>query len=344
MMAQDGALEGWIRVKLVHDAEGSILLPELVVLDGDGSNWLCPQWVFPPLLMFEEADALAAVRIAALDPLGQDTAGKDCSLSFRRSDRVVGLADGSEIYRCRIETDHDRADLVVGDARVRDDGGVDVRVFHHTTVDTLPLIVESGHVRGSAWNYQGTEQLENVSYAYFTSVPAVRSEVDLQRMAMSSRGEVWLRLDDSQSPDEPDVVLDVYAETEVNRAATLPLFIESELIESRHIWRHRDLSVFYEISHPWIFRVGLESGKNLDFAGEETAASVGDVKQFDYVLIGDAGSSRGLVVPFEERGTGEYFGVEHLAGTNLFDFWYANANQPLRRPPAETVQFVEEDE
>lgn len=65
-------------------------------------------------------------------------------------------------------------------------------LFHHTTAEAVEAINASGHFRGSRWNVQGTRELKNVEYAYFTSLPKIASEQDLARIAMASSGCIGL--------------------------------------------------------------------------------------------------------------------------------------------------------
>lgn len=77
---------------------------------------------------------------------------------------------------------------------------MDLRLFHHTAPDALQLIKNSSVLRGSVWNYQGTATLENVCYAYLTSLEAIQTSADLQEIAMSSDGVIAMLLDDHEPP------------------------------------------------------------------------------------------------------------------------------------------------
>ena len=329
---------GFVKIKMLHRAGGTILLPEVVIFGGAGNQWVQPQFVHAPLLHFASDGSSATIWLAALDHSRQHQGGLECELTFRRSDRSAGLADRSEVYRCHVETAYSPAQLSVGHAHVRADGGIDVRLYHHTARETLRLIHDSRHVRGSSWNYQGTRELMNVSYAYFTSMRSVSTEADLQSIAMASSGRIGLRLDTNRSSD-PDLLLDVYRASTRDRKATLALWVPGELISTPHIWQHAGLSIQYEVTHPWIYRVGLQPGAHLDFLGDRATPDPGSLKRFDYAVIGDTTTMVGLAAPFDEENTSETFVVEDLTETNLFDFWRDHSNAQLHTSPSATQAF-----
>ncbi len=328
-----------VKVKMLHRTGATILLPEAVVITGAGDRWVQPHWVYAPLLSYASAnDATATLAFAALDPARRESGGLTCTIAFSRHDRVAGLPDRSEVYQCEFATDYTPAQLAIGSACVRPGGGINVRLYHHTAPATLPLIRGSSHVRGSAWNYQGTRELTNVSYAYFTSLQHVRTELDLQSIAMASSGCIALRLDTNPT-STPDLVLDVYRGSTYDRSATLRLWVPAEAISTPHIWKHVGPPVVYEVVHPWIYRVGLKPGAHLDFRDREATPHPAALQRFDYTVIGDCTTLAGLEAPFDEENTSETFIVQDLAGTNVFDYWRDHANTPLHTPPSATQTF-----
>lgn len=87
---------------------------------------------------------------------------------------------------------------------------------HHTTAKAAASIRSSQQFRGSSWNIQGNRNLKNVSYIYFTSLPRITGESDLQAIAIASNGVVELIPTSGKQPD--DVIrLTVYRESTVNR-------------------------------------------------------------------------------------------------------------------------------
>ena len=323
---------------MLHRVGGTILLPEVIILGGAGSQWAQPQFVHAPIVMSGNHDAFATVRVAVVDPSRKIERGLDCEIQFHRDDLIGSTSDRAQVYACQISSDFSPAQLAVGRARCGIDGAIDLRLFHHTTRGALTLIHSSGHVRGSAWNYQGTRELANVAYAYFTDLRRIRSEMDLQCIAMASRGRLAFQLDTS-SGSAPDLVLDVYRASTRDRNALLDLWVPAHAVSTPHIWQHVRPPVVYEVAHPWIFRVGLEPGSVLDFDRGVATPDVSALRCFDYAVIGDCTTIAGLEAPFDEENTAQTFVVQDLAGTDVFEFWESNANTSLHEDPADTQAF-----
>jgi hypothetical protein len=313
--------------------------PELIIVGEKGDQWVQPQFFHAPLLALDDNDGMATIWIDALDRTRQAAGGLELIVTFRRADREAAVGDQSELYRCEIVTDHSPETLAVGKARQRADGGIDIRLYHHTTREALALIHQSGHVRGSAWNFQGTRKLANVAYAYFTSMRHITKEADLRSMAMASSGRIPLRLD-TNAGDTPDLVLDVYRASTLDRRSTLQLWVPAEAISTPHVWRHTNHSVYYEITHPWIYRVGLEPGRQLDFAGGAATPATDALRRFDYAVLGDCSTVAGLEAPYDEENTAQTFLVQPLDETNLFNVWAENANIPMHAPPRDRQTFL----
>lgn len=332
--------QGVVKVKMLHRPGATVLLPEAVVVTSSSDRWVQPHWLYAPTIAFTCNDeARASIHFAALDPNRRSEGGLLCSVDFTPRDRITVLSDRSEVYRCRLTSEHTPTELAVGRGRVRADGGINLRLYHHTAPATLPLIHTSGHVRGSGWNYSGMRELTNVAYAYFTNLERVATEGDLQCIAMASNGRMALRLDTSTDPRRPDLVLDVYRGSTRDRQATLRLWVPAEVISTPHIWQHVGPPVTYEIAHPWIYRIGLQPGRHLDFRDREAAPDPLALKRFDYAVIGDCTTLAGLEAPFDEENTTHTFSVQDLGAVNLFDFWLEHANTPLHEPPSITSEF-----
>lgn len=336
---------GVVKIKMLHRPGATVLLPEAVIVTGARDQWVQPQWVYAPLLAFtDDHTAHATIRIAALDPTRRDGGGLPCAIEFTSEDRLTVLPDRSEVYRCRISSEHSLNELTVGRGRVRDDGGINLRLYHHTAPATLPLIRQSGHVRGSAWNYQGTRELTNVAYAYLTNLEQVTTERDLRSIAMASSGRLPLLLDTNPNAQRPDLVLEVYRGSTLDRQATLRLWVPAEFISTPHIWQHGGRSVTYEIVHPWIYRIGLQPDSHLDFRDREATPDPAALKRFDYAVIGDCTTISGLEAPFDEENTEHTFVVQDLGNVNLFGFWHHHSNTLLHAPPSVAQEFKPEEQ
>jgi hypothetical protein len=164
---------GFIKCKMAHRQSGSFIIPDQIYLTGE------------PLLWFEPL-SFTANLIARTDDfiecrLYVDIAGGHLiALRFRASEHRRPLEDHSQFFECEITGPTDLANRASGVAIISPEGRIALKLFHHTKDETAPLIVASRHLRLSAWNIQGNRQLANVGYAYFTSLPTIRSEADLK--------------------------------------------------------------------------------------------------------------------------------------------------------------------
>ncbi|MEI5671845.1 MULTISPECIES: hypothetical protein [unclassified Nocardioides] len=329
------AYDGYVKVRLVHRRGRTIVLPDHVMVSSNAPYWLQPQWVYPSMLMLDDP-GYTGVHLAVANPWNRDIIIR---VDITGDGFVTDFADHSQMYRCTIHGPANLALYKAGRYRLREDGGVELRLYHHTAKPFKPLILKSGYIRGSAWNFQGTRELENCAYAYFTSLDRIATDADLQRIAMSGTGRLPLRLD--QSPDglPPDLVLDVYKERLSQRTARVGLWVPAEHIAASHIYEHHTRVVEYEMAHPWIYRVGLEPGQNYEFQGDKALRDQSGLRRFDYVVLGDCTTLAGLAAPYDEDVTGETFEIQALRGHTIFQFWREHGNQELWTGTTEKQTF-----
>lgn len=335
-MSEEVTHHGYIKLRLVHAPGRSLLLPDQVVVQGSGTFWLQPQWFYAQGPMLDEPGC-TSLRIAVANRWDSDVVVR---VEVRGDDYVTSLTDRSQIYRCVIYGPRNLDRFKAGRARVRTDGGVDLRLYHHTSKKAKSLILASKHIRGSAWNFQGTKELANCAYAYFTSLDRIEADIDLQRIAMSGTGSIALRLDQSLADAPPDLLLEVYRECIENRTARIPLWVPAEHVSPSHIYQHRTFGVGYQVAHPWIFRVGLEPGAVYAFVGDKAAPDPNGLKRFNYFVIGDCTTKPGLAAPYDEDVTDETFQIQDLGDRNVFRFWQEFSNQDLLRGDIETQEFL----
>ena len=168
--------DGLIKLKLVHAHGATVFLPDILLTDIDGWKWFQPQFFTPCLLTFLDGQSYAQMAIDIAK-------GPQVRIGFTDDRLVRRFEDGAQLYRCRIAAPVDLVDHASGTCGVTQDT-IDLDLFHHTRPETVALIQESHRFLGSHWNIQGTRELANFAYAYFTSVPAIASEADLQSIAM----------------------------------------------------------------------------------------------------------------------------------------------------------------
>jgi hypothetical protein len=328
------AIDGYIKLKLLHARGVSLVLPEFLVADLGGMKWLQPKFFYPCTLGFFDSFCTCHIGIELSD-------GTLVHTFFSSSGFVTSLNDRSQIFRCIISNTKDLGQATVGRCTLDQSGDFLLHLFHHTNIDSLNLIHKSGHYRGSPWNIQGTRKLKNVEYAYFTSIPKISSNNDLLKIAMSSSGEIRLLRTNAASPLDA-IYLTVYRESTANRTATLETAVPSRCITSRHIYRHAPEGnpVYYEICNPDIYRVGLLPGCVAPFNNGVLEVANCDLKRFEYVVLGDADTREGLIAPYDEEETRSLFHIEDCRKQTFLDFWHSHSNSDLvsKRKP-ELLEF-----
>ena len=229
-----------------------------------------------------------------------------------------------------------------GTCTLKADGDLLLHLFHHTTSEFARAIAASGHFRGSRWNIQGTRELKNVEYAYFTSLPKIESEQDLAKIAMASSGRIGLLRTNAASMREA-VAIEVYRQSTLDRTSTLSIAVPASLVASQHVYRHAptNRAVYYEVCNPNIYRVGLQPGKVAPVHDSVLSVPEMDRKRFEYVVLGDADTREGLIAPFDEEETKSLLHIEESDQGTFFDFWrsHANSDQVSGREP-DFLQFT----
>lgn len=320
--------DGLVKLKLVHANGFSLLLPELIVIDIDGWKWFQPKFFSACLISFSENAAYGQFNV--------DTdRGARLFIGITKDRFVRHYADRSQIYRCRIAGPTALEDFATGTCTVEKDSNIQLRLFHHTLPATIDKIRECGYFLGSPWNIQGNKKLENVAYAYFTSLPVIQSDNDLRHIAMASDAKIHL-LPTNGTSRRDVITIDVYRQSTCDRRASMEVIVPAELVASQHIWRHAPHGepVYYEVSHSSIARIGLLPGRALPFADHQIKPVGDEIKRFDYVVLGDADDPEGIVAPYDEEHTQDLFLIENCSAETFFDFWdrHANTDQFGGRP------------
>lgn len=334
---------GLLKVRLVHGRGRSLLIPELLVLEGDDGVpmlYLLPKGFFPSAIARTDEDDLAVLFVDVAN-------GCNVRVTFARSGFLRRLQDGSELFRCNVAGPAALRSHASGACRPTQDGKLLLRVFHHTTEESKAAILQSASLRGSAWNIAGTRRIASNCYAYLTSIPKIQSESDLRCIAMASSGKFLFWRDPGDPParmpgdwrrvyEGQYVELTVYRESTANRVAALAFWAECDLFSPPHLLFRQQASQprWFEICSPLILRIPLRIGRSLRITGFESerllAADDDSVCRLGYVVIGDATSLDGLAAPFDEENTEFIFKAQPIGeGKTCLDFWFEHANRPL---------------
>lgn len=332
------AIDGYIKLKLVHAEATSLVVPDLLAADLEGMRWFQPKFFYGCRLSFLDGFAAADIGIELSN-------GSLVDVTLTSARFIAALSDSSQVFRCLISPLGGAALVADATCSVDSSGDFLLDVFHHTTDEAATAIKSSGYFRGSRWNVQGTRELKNVEYAYFTSLPKIASEGDLTKIAMASSGRIALLRTNATSEREA-IALKVYRQSTLDRTATVPVAVPASLVASAHIYRHAPTrgAVYYEVCNPDIYRVGLLPGKMAPFHEGRVAVPDSDRKRFEYVVLGDADTHDGLLAPFDEEETKSLLHIEECGRESFFEFWrrHANSDQVSWRVP-DMLQFKDGD-
>jgi hypothetical protein len=277
---------------------------------------------------------------------------------FWQKDLLQQFSDGSELYSCIFQGPVGLEQFAFGESvYTLEASSLLVKLFHHTTAAKKESILKSGEFWLSPWNIQGTEKkLANVGYVYFTPVEKIATPADLKLIAMASDGLLTMMIDNFNLPPilPPDwrtrfagqiLALDVYRESTTGRTDTLAFTIDVTALAPQHIWRHGPANdhVWYEISAPFVQRVGLLPGNTLRFAGPDILSDTLQLKRFEYLIVGDARKVSGLAAPYNEEETTNILKIETNVGKGgILEFWFLHGNTDLFTD--KNVEFLGFDE
>jgi hypothetical protein len=299
-----------------------------MVIAVGGYRFFLPTFFGPPILAFNIEPGKHEARFN-IDVGSPRASGRErLIVEFHSQDRVRSYNDGAQLYRCKIDGPRGLASLASGVCKPAGDDFL-LELFHHTTLANAKSIAASEELWSSAWNLAGTRRLTNVAYGYFTTLPKIRDERDLQTIAMSSTGEIKFQTT-SDRLIEQVLSLTVYRDSTKGRTDAMRFHVSLGDIAPFHIYFHPMLQyepAYYEVVCPDIIRVAVIPGGTLRLRSGKVEIDEDAAKRFDYIIIGDTSSLDGLAAPFNEEETNHITYVEKIdETTNLFDFWLAHQN------------------
>lgn len=222
---------------------------------------------------------------------------------------VRNYADGSALYECRIEGVEN-----LGRKCSFEHEEFLLRLYHHTNSERLPQIIDSGRLRASRWNYEGTMEHKSRHFIYFTDVASLNTPDDFRRVAMSDGGvKICLEYD---QPAYGLEILDVPERSKQTMDARLELLVEPDLIESQPMLYHdqsarnEGRSLYWELLHQNIFRIPVHPGGSITVTEQGKIVRAEDVVGLevpDTILAGCAFIKDQIRVVFDEN---DYFGCK----------------------------------
>jgi len=323
---QTGSLHyGYLKCRLVHMDDRSFVLPDVLMVNGQTQVFYSPQFFHPNQIGWFGGDGSADFCRIYVEALGR----VDFEIAFFKSGLVKLCADGSCIYECAFRSvDTDILPEPQGLWR-RVDSLFELALYHHTTEEGARGIQESGHLRSSAWNIQGTKTLANIAYGYFTCIPKMEHVMDLIEVAMAENGQALFLPTNAPNDAQFAVRLDVYRRAVRDIEVPLLFWVDVEVISPSHLWLHvpLDAATYYEIVLPKVFRVGVNPGQVLPIEGTQLKIATPQCRNFEYVIVGEADTFQGLVAPYREEETTQLAKVDIIpAGSEIIERWYEKRN------------------
>lgn len=327
---------GYIKCKLAHTENASVIIPDQVYFNWDGQLRWIQSFNFMPCFLIKAEDYIVC------DVFFDISCGYAVRARFFDSDFIRNFDDGSQLYKCKLLVPDDVGDHAIGVAVQREGFAFSVQLFHHTRLETVELIKQSGVLLGSRWNIQGNKELEDSDHVYFTPLHELKVNNDLEKVAMSGEARIRLMRDGFDPPwllfpgweetyKDDFLIMEVYREDVINRDATLGFWVPVEFITPNHVIKHTPLGgmVYYEISAPFIHRVQIDKGSHLKFSGSDIPNDQ-EIRFHGHVVIGDGRTLEGLLAPFDEENTTLRFEIQKPdPGKTILEFWYDLANEDL---------------
>jgi hypothetical protein len=311
--------DGYIKCKLVHADNLSIVLPDQLYVDIDGElSWVQPLY-FTANMISRNGGADNCFFYVDISQCHR------VRVEFSSTDLEQRYDDGSCLYKCKLGGPRFIERHTAGPASL-ENGQISILLYHHTDSEAKKNIIEGRKYRSSNWNIQGTKKSKNIAYLYLTPLPQVTCPEDLEKIAMSSEGELAFRLDQNQT-EHPDLVLRVYRESTSNRSETLSHWVDASLLATQPIYKHWQSgeAVYYEVVCPSIHRIGVQVESGVKIEGKRLVPY--SPKRLDYAVVGDGRTLTGLEAPYDEEETEEILKVEIFdADQEIIGFWLSNGN------------------
>lgn len=343
--------EGFVKYRLAHSAWGSFIVVDAIFTPNPstrvGWDFHLPIFYGAPRLTFgvpsgDESSTFDMLHMSANVGAPRNKEAVAINLEIRSTGRVKSYRDGSQLSACVIQHEAPLHPNRSGAARRAGDD-FEVRLYHHTLRKTVPLIEKSGHFRASRWNFQGTRELANVHYVYFTTLDRIRDEADLQRIAMASEGMIVQRgMADRLGASDPVVEMRVYRSSTRDRQATMRRWVPVGSMAPNHLLKFSPVNemAYYEAILPEVVRLGVVPDATIAIDGSRVVPSEADEKTFEYVICGNAAAQAGLAAPYDEESTDQILHLENLQAEDVFEYWKRNMNTDQftqRRPEFRSV-------
>ena len=318
------------------------LVEHLFLSNARGWSFFQPSFFGPPQLAFmPRGRHRASFSVDVVSPRGSDAVRLIVDIEPRGRRRTY--LDGAQLYWCSVRGPADLDRHVAGVAHRLPDGDFALRLQHHTDDRGFDGITASEYFRASPWSLQGVRKLKNVAHVYFTSLPTIEDDNDLARIAMSRAGQLHFQTTSEHEANEI-LGMTVYRSDTTGRTRTITIEVPASTIAPPQLYYHPAVngqSAYYEVIGPEILRVAVNPGAVVPIRDGKTSVAPVDMKAFNYVVTGHAGTREGLLAPYDEEETEEVMFFEDITTEDVFEFWQRNANSDLFTGRHREVRQVE---
>lgn len=325
ILQTDNLHYGYLKCRLVHMNDRSFVLPDVLMVRGKKRGFYSPQFFHPNTIGWFGGDGSADFCRLYVAVFGQ----VDLEVVFFRTEVAKHCADGSFIYRCAFRSvDTDVLPPTQGEWRKRDEQ-FELALYHHTTIVGAKGIRDSREIWSSPWNTQGTQELKNIAYGYFTCIPKMKYPWDLAEVAMAENGQALFLPTNAPNDAQFAYTLDVYKRTPRDIEVPLRFWVDVELMSPSHLWLHvpTNDATYYEIVLPKVFRIGVEPGQSIPIQGMRLNINPQDCRNFEYVIVGDGDTRAGLLAPYHEEETTQLAKVDAIPeGLEIIGRWHEKQN------------------
>jgi hypothetical protein len=334
---------GFVKFRMGHSRRGTVFLVEHLFLPGARSwSFFQPSFFGPPQLAFmPRGRHRSSFSVDVVSPRRSDAVR--LIVDIEPKGRRKTYPDGAQLYWCSARGPADLDRHAAGVAHRLPDGDFALRLQHHTDDRGFEGITNSGYFRASPWNLQGARKLTNIAHVYFTSLPTIEDDNDLARIAMSRAGQLHFQTTAEQEVNEI-LGMTVYRADTTGRTRTIVVDVPAATISPPQLYYHplaNGQHAYYEVIGPEILRVAVKPGAEVRIRDGMASAAPEDMKAFNYVVMGHAGTREGLIAPYDEESTEEVMFLEDLTTEDVFEFWQRNANSDLVTGRHREVREVE---
>lgn len=339
---------GFVKVRLIHGRGVSVIQPDALFIARENDlAWF--------QALFFTANYCARFDVGCGAEMYIDFSfGYRARVLFEQQGFIRAYEDGSQLFKAQIIGPQRFMRHATGTARFVDGHRIILDVYHHTKPETVPVIMESGHVRPSQRNIVGDRVVRNWAYGYVTSLDAITTTEDLAMIAMADAGIVHYRLDPPLGELEQVVGEPIYPQAVADRSAAVSLQVDAAHLAPQYLLRHPGDSpalydalianaqklqpTYYEVFQPFNYRVALKPGVVLPLRPQDLADS--DLKNHEFVLLGDTRDRVAIFSPLREEDA-EVWKIEMNAAPTIPQFWFDHGNQDLWTPKNVELQDLQ---